>query len=167
MGVRPVLWFSRQRSRLLVHHAVVAKFDAMVAQCANKLETGGILLGSFRGPHLEVLDYTTAGHTDLEGAFDFIRQDSSHQRRALRAWTASAKTVTFVGEWHTHPSGPPTPSSLDVATWRNLVRTQRYAMVFMVISPEGWSTHLLLPRFGSRLWRLSKIEDGALGQVFE
>jgi integrative and conjugative element protein (TIGR02256 family) len=131
-------------------------------------ETGGILLGSLRGPHLEVVDFTTAGKEDLEYPFDFIRQDPCHQDRALRAWATSDQTVTFIGEWHTHPIGSPSPSSIDLKTWRSLVKRRKQSMVFIIVSPQAWRVHLLAYNaFRLNPKPFSKTQDGVEGQVFE
>lgn len=43
---------------VLVHYAVVAMIEKAVATCEGRPEAGGILLGSVRGPHLEIRTFT-------------------------------------------------------------------------------------------------------------
>ncbi len=147
---------------------MVGKCDDMIARCAGRCETGGILLGCIRGPHMEVLGFTISGPGDIEQPHSFVRQDRIHQQSAVQAWEASRETVTFVGEWHTHPAGPPSPSSIDITSWNSLARRTSHALVFIVVSPQGWSVNLV--RRGTyrvRTRTLAKIEDGIEGQVFE
>ena len=36
-------------------------------------------------------------------------------------WAASNGTVTYIGEWHTHPELTPNPSQIDLNSWKNLL----------------------------------------------
>lgn len=95
--VREVLWENRQD--------------------VNKFEAGGVLLGSYRGDHIEVIDATPPGKNDLRRRFEFIRRDESHQVYVDRQWHESEGRVTYIGEWHTHPVSNPRPSDLDMSEW--------------------------------------------------
>jgi integrative and conjugative element protein (TIGR02256 family) len=81
-----------------------------------EIEAGGILLGSYRGPHVEVFQCTAPMRKDTRTRFGFVRRDPGHQRAADAAWRASGRTVHFVGEWHTHPEDHPRPSNIDRKT---------------------------------------------------
>ena len=54
---------------------------------------------------------------DQQRLWMFARSDPSHQKAAEAAWLASGGTITFVGEWHTHPTGILTPSPRDFVTY--------------------------------------------------
>jgi integrative and conjugative element protein (TIGR02256 family) len=99
----------------------------------SNLEAGGILLGCHRGPHVEILECTEPMRQDRRTRYGFVRRDPGHQRAALAAWNASGRTVSFVGEWHTHPEEIPSPSRVDRNTWADLMR-QRHAdaLIFMI-----------------------------------
>jgi integrative and conjugative element protein (TIGR02256 family) len=123
---------------VLVHYKVVQMIISAVHTCQNQPESGGILLGSLRGPHLEITDFTRPAGGDWRSMTSFVRQDPSHQRAASAAWGQSGRTVGFLGEWHTHPSGPPIPSSVDRASWADMTRKSQYPMFFLLASPGGW-----------------------------
>jgi integrative and conjugative element protein (TIGR02256 family) len=72
-----------------------------------------------------------------------VRQDVSHEEAAKKAWAASDRTVSFVGEWHTHPAGKPTPSNIDRANWSNLALKSRYPMLFLLATPGNWRAFLV------------------------
>jgi hypothetical protein len=57
------------------------------------LEAGGILLGSYRGPHVEVLQCTAPMCKDARSPFGFVRRDPGHQRAADAAWRASGQRL--------------------------------------------------------------------------
>ena len=103
---------------------------------AGVKERGGILIGEFRGPHIAITEMTLPGKDDEGSLFRFIRKDRSHQKRAMAAWRQSNKTKTFVGEWHTHPSGTATPSSIDKKTWKRLTMDARTPLIFIIAAPN-------------------------------
>jgi integrative and conjugative element protein (TIGR02256 family) len=122
----------------LLSYAVVAMFDNERAKCQSRSESGGILIGAYRGPHLEILNFTVPGPKDLRQRYGFVRQDPSHQRSATRIWKRSGGKDTFVGEWHTHPLGSPEPSKVDRQAWRDITVAAQRIMVFAVVAPLGW-----------------------------
>jgi integrative and conjugative element protein (TIGR02256 family) len=96
-------------------------------------EAGGILLGSYRGPHIEVVRCTAPMPGDRRTRLGFVRRDKGHQRAAEKEWLESAGAVSFVGEWHTHPERHPTPSWVDRRSWRKQMgKRGPYPMVFLI-----------------------------------
>jgi integrative and conjugative element protein (TIGR02256 family) len=124
--------------RLLIHHAVAARFESAAAACVGHVEEGGILLGAYREGGMEVTGLTEAAPSDERMLTSFVRQDTRHQEVATEAWTASGGTITMVGEWHTHPSGEPRPSATDLGTWKAALRRTRLPMAFVVVAPGMW-----------------------------
>ena len=127
-------------SYALIHHKVCRLFEITKVACAGQSERGGILIGCHRGPHLEVTDCTEPGREDLASLSSFTRIDAHHQNAATDAWHKSKGTVTYVGEWHSHPFGSPQPSSLDCKTWRNVVKHLKTPCLFVIVSPIEWQT---------------------------
>jgi integrative and conjugative element protein (TIGR02256 family) len=104
-----------------------------------KREAGGILLGSYRGPHVEIIGCTTPLPRDRRFWNLFDRKDPGHREEAVRCWQQSGKTVTFVGEWHTHPEATPSPSFVDRSTWRRIARRHKFGpLVFVIRGISGW-----------------------------
>lgn len=99
-------------------------------------EAGGIFLGNYRGPHIEITDVTEPLRKDVRAKYRFDRKDPGHQLAAKSAWEISMKTTTFTGEWHTHPEDVPTPSSIDLRTWKSLTANSIAPLVFIIL---GWS----------------------------
>lgn len=100
-------------------------------------EAGGILIGSYRGPHVEVVTCTTPFSDDIRRRYLFDRRDPKHQAAALSAWQSSGRTETFVGEWHTHPENHPSPSRRDLKTWHEIMSKNPLPQVFVVV---GWES---------------------------
>ena len=137
-------------------------------------ETGGFLLGMRRGPHIEITGATVEGPDDYATKYSFERRDEVHGRTAVTAWEAAGGTVGLVGDWHSHPFGPPTPSGTDRSAWRKLGASIGCSAVGIILA-EGEPGVFLAPRrwsivgalrcrvveednqelvFGARLWSL-------------
>ncbi len=101
---------------------VLARY-AQVDVCAP--ESGGILLGYVREPHLEILEATEPTRWDKRLRSFFDRSAQGHHERAQRRWTESEGLVRYIGEWHTHPEDYPTPSYIDRSGWVHLAKKRK------------------------------------------
>jgi len=111
-------------------------------------ETGGFLLGMRRGRHIEITHATVQGPEDEATPFSFERRDRAHRDHAVAIWERAGGTVGLVGDWHTHPSGPPTPSATDRSAWKELAATIGCDTIGIILAtgdpgifliPNGWS----------------------------
>lgn len=125
-------------------------------------ETGGILLGYWRAEDVVLTATIGAGPNARRGS-TWLKPDQDWQLRELaEAYAASGRTITYVGDWHTHPGGAPTPSRRDRRTLRavrrsTMARTRRPLM--MIVGPDadsaprlwcllsGWRPVVLDPRW--------------------
>jgi integrative and conjugative element protein (TIGR02256 family) len=116
---------------------------------------------------MEVTGLTQPGPGDERRLHSFTRADPLHEAANADAWKGSGGTVSYVGEWHTHPSGTVTPSSVDVRSWRSEARRCSRPMVFALVVPGQWGIFVVRPGwvFSSRA-RLAQIERGQTGLVF-
>ncbi|MBR9970960.1 Mov34/MPN/PAD-1 family protein [Magnetospirillum sulfuroxidans] len=118
-------------------------------------EAGGVLIGSLRGPHIEVIDCTQPMQNDLRRSHAFDRRDAGHVAAIHAAMKGSAGTIGYVGEWHTHPEPVPSPSGQDSANWRNLVRQTKHSLAFVILGTDGLFMNSLDERGkGSAGWKL-------------
>lgn len=103
-----------------------------------RTEAGGILLGTYRGEHLDITAATTPMRQDRRTRLMFDRRDPGHARAAAAAWRTSGRTVTYIGEWHSHTTGDGEPSAIDLATWHDvLAANPSAAHLFMIVAPAG------------------------------
>jgi len=92
-------------------------------------ESGGIFLGNQRGSNLEVVDATVPELGDKRGRYYFHRLSKSHQDKADQLWERSGFTITYLGEWHTHPEKIPKPSSQDISEWKEKLTDYDYPLI--------------------------------------
>lgn len=124
---------------VLVHPNVWSVMQSFVQSGATQAEAGGILIGSYRGSHIEVSSCTTPLPKDVRKRTLFDRVDAGHHNAAYEAWEKSGRTETYVGEWHTHPERNPSPSGLDRRTWRKITEKQSDPVVFIIVGTEAVS----------------------------
>jgi integrative and conjugative element protein (TIGR02256 family) len=121
---------------VLIPAAVIRKIDRYKTDLS---EAGGIFLGKYRGPHIEIVDATEPMAGDTRHRTRFDRDDAGHQYHAEMQWRASGGSVTFVGEWHTHPQTRPIPSSVDLRTWSTISKRQpTLPHVFAIRGSDDW-----------------------------
>lgn len=140
---------------IAVNGTVTEKIDHYSRAPENMTEAGGILIGRYRGPHIEITECSEPLRGDRRSRLRFDRDDPGHQDLAKRRWKESGRILTFVGEWHTHPENFPTPSSIDLNTWRAVTRKNVVGTtVFLIRGYIGWWAGLAS---GALLSKLSAI----------
>lgn len=131
----PALWF----------HDDVAR--RLLSLRAAPWEVGGWLLGYWTGD-ATALVVTHAMPPGARGTPFGVRIGGrGHSGRFDAAWDASGGHVTFVGDWHTHPGGPPLPSERDRAALAQLAAGEQFG------TPRPLAVILANPR-----WPWSKTE---------
>jgi integrative and conjugative element protein (TIGR02256 family) len=122
----------------LAHEAI-----AVEAQSSDDgLETGGILLGHDSGAELYVTVAGDAGPGARREKHRFLR-DLDHAR-ALADAAYDDHSGVWIGEWHTHPTGQPVPSAVDLTTYKGHLadRTlgfERFLSLIVLPCPDhGW-----------------------------
>lgn len=88
------------------------------------VETGGMLAGYRTGPHIDadivVTDDIAAGPAAQRTQTRFVPDGEWQQSRLERLYAASDRITTYLGDWHTHPSGGTRPSSTDRHTYQRV-----------------------------------------------
>jgi integrative and conjugative element protein (TIGR02256 family) len=127
---------------VLLEKSVLARMTTVAADARFRHEVGGILLGSYRGRHLHIVDMTGPQAGDRGSRTRFHRTPKGHQAYARSLWRRSKGHVTHIGEWHSHPEPQPSPSLIDRASWVQTRQEQRRALAFVIIGNRGhglWS----------------------------
>lgn len=78
-------------------------------------EAGGILMGQVRDLHIYITRVSFPSPFDKASRFSFKRDRKIAQLLIHYEFWNSGKTITYLGEWHTHPEPKPNPSPTDIA----------------------------------------------------
>lgn len=118
---------------IVLQNAVFNRISEYRQVRSGDREAGGLLLGYRRGRHFEVADATTPLRRDRRKRTFFDRCDPGHERYALKRWSDTARTMDYLGEWHTHPESSPTPSFHDIKEWRVLLVRRQAPLLFLIV----------------------------------
>lgn len=137
------------RQRLIIVEHALKQLQGFAQRCRWDSEAGGVLLGRhLLDSHDVVVDeVSTPQSSDRRSRFGFFRS-SRHELVARQRWLEENSTSAYLGLWHTHPEGDPTPSDVDQRDWQQAVAGDTY---------EG--DRLFFPIVGThciRIWTLSR-----------
>lgn len=130
---------------LVIQDAVLEVFAKHAQTNIFMPESGGILLGYVREPHLEVLEATEPMHWDKRSRCLFDRSAQGHNDWAQRRWAESGGLIRYFGEWHTHPEDYPTPSGVDKSGWIKLARQRldKRPILAIIVGRKGMHIELI------------------------
>lgn len=130
--------------------AITAMIDA--ATLADRSETGGILIGRY-GPDgwvADVVEATPKPKGSRSGWFWFQRSNAGLTALLEDRWRDG---LHYLGEWHFHPGGAPTPSGSDIRAMRAIAGDDAYRcpapiLVILGSATSNWSFSATLFREG-------------------
>lgn len=110
--------------KLEISSHALSRMLAYVQDTRPKPEAGGVLIGRYiRDSSNIVIDEATVPMAgDLSLRFSFRRTRQPHQQALDQLWLSSGGTITYVGEWHTHPEDIPVPSDTDIKNWQERLK---------------------------------------------
>lgn len=120
---------------------------------AGRCETGGILIGRY-GPEgwvADVMEATPKPKGSRSGWFWFERSDIGLATLLEERWQHG---LHYLGEWHSHPGGSPTPSDSDLRAMDKVARDDAYrcpAPLLVIVgggAKSTWSLSATLVRDG-------------------
>ena len=105
-------------------------------------ESGGCLLGFYRGTHIHITACTTPMPLDKCTRTRFDRQDPDHVATINTFHKVTMGYGTYLGEWHTHPEATPTPSGIDRREWLKISRHRgNMNSIFLILGTDGvWAS---------------------------
>lgn len=124
--------------RIRLSQPVIAAMRASMRARGHR-ETGGILLGHTASKRR--LMYVTAAIEQLGGGSrDHFTRDARATGPALDAADRTASMITYLGDWHTHPSSSNRPSDIDLGALSESARTLRHVglpAVILIVGANG------------------------------
>jgi integrative and conjugative element protein (TIGR02256 family) len=94
------------------------------AERSRPLETGGMLVGWRVGTEVVVTGVIAAGPRAQQARDSFEADGAWQQQQLEETYRKSGRTVTFLGDWHSHPQGRPRPSLRDRETAALVARSE-------------------------------------------
>lgn len=123
------LVFEYNNGRLKLSSEVLAILRKYVQDSPEKMEAGGVLIGRLLKDNGDVvIDAVTEPMIgDKRTRFSFFRAKKRHQRVIDSFWKESEGTISYLGEWHTHPEPFPTPSVVDRSDWMRRLKADTFS----------------------------------------
>jgi integrative and conjugative element protein (TIGR02256 family) len=138
-----------RRARIELPLAVLEEMEAEARRRFPK-ESGGVLLGyrypSGREP-TRVVRQIGPGPKAMHRRHRFEPDGKWQDEEIARAYEASGRTLTYLGDWHSHPGGGGRPSGLDRSTARTIAefKAARASQPLFMILHGGRSEWSLAP----------------------
>lgn len=134
-------------SYLLVPSRLIKTLEKYRQFKPTSKEQGGMLLGVMRAednelvnienpPYIELLNATEPCCKDHATRTKFVRRCDHHFTDMQNA-TVLHSDLVYLGEWHTHPQDNPTPSTIDLNSWRKAF-SSKIAIVVIVGRITNW-----------------------------
>ena len=119
---------------LTIPRSQLAKLQAYLAQ-GGKREIGGWLVAEQIAPgEFELVGLTVDLEVGTHDRFDSLPEPHSDQMdRILLENSDRAGRVDYLGEWHSHPTFPPMPSNIDLASMTDMVENSGPSFAALVI----------------------------------
>ncbi|MBZ9801102.1 Mov34/MPN/PAD-1 family protein [Mesorhizobium sp. ES1-6] len=107
----------------LSSRAIAGMVEAAVK--AGRCETGGILIGCYGADrwNADIVEATPRPRGSLSGWFWFQRSKHGLASLLEDRWRLG---FHYLGEWHFHPGGAPTPSGPDIRAMRRIASDEVY-----------------------------------------
>lgn len=96
---------------------VILDMKKYIQYDSKSLEAGGVLIGyKVKGKRQIIINDLSLPHkNDSRSRISFIRKSKSH---LIKIKNSKVKNNFCIGNWHTHPTNSPTPSYIDIETWK-------------------------------------------------
>lgn len=144
--------------------------DELTAECcsADSVETGGVLLGYWgNSPQEPVITHSIGPGPEAVHERDRFQPDHRYQLGEIaRLYESSDRTLQYLGDWHSHPTGGGGLSAVDRRTLRRIARcrTARAESPLMVVL-AGESAWELYTWIQERIWRWRCVPSWAVRQL--
>lgn len=155
----------------------------IVAEVRDKapLETGGVLLGywvrypgegsdasamEFEGGEVVITQGLGPGPNAVHRPDSFSPDHEIHARGIARIYEKSGRVVTYLGDWHSHPTGTADLSRRDRATLTRIARARDarvpHPLMLVVVADDERRTCLWVGRLRRRRGLLRSLSIGLL-----
>jgi integrative and conjugative element protein (TIGR02256 family) len=94
-------------------------------QLKSPLETGGCLMGYIAdNQDIVITEIIGPGSNAKHEPYNFEGDYDYHTSEVGKIYDESGRTITYLGDWHTHPKSSPQLSDLDIQCLENIAKNQ-------------------------------------------
>ena len=130
--------------RLILNDAVLDHLERHRQLGNQSKEAGGQLFARFDQKTIRIERATGPRPTDRRGYRIFVPNRLAERREIKRLFKAK---LYYVGDWHTHPEPQPTPSRIDIGSFRDMFHKSRHELasfVMVIVGTEGFPKSLFV-----------------------
>lgn len=120
--------------RVTFENEVLALFEEHRQLTDKCLEAGGQLFARFNASEVIISKATGLRDGDKRGRFLF-RPNRKKEQDEIQALFKEG--YHYVGDWHTHPEGNPTPSDVDIENIRECYERSRHDLKYFILAIVG------------------------------
>jgi integrative and conjugative element protein (TIGR02256 family) len=142
------LWHVSDDLQFSVHFTkeVLSKIFAECSR-ADRIETGGILLGKYSDDKLvaHILNYSSPSSDSRQGPRSFLRGIKGLKAFLDQNWEEGQY---YLGEWHYHPHSSSIPSEQDIHQMQQIAKNSKYSCpepILLVVggsARDGWEINV-------------------------
>lgn len=123
-----ILFSGEAKKELLQYHHLI-----------GKPERGGVLLGElYPQKNFALIKHIVEAPSKQKGFASYEMDVSFVQKRINTLWEQSGKTITYLGDWHSHPEKRPIPSVRDYITFSQNYFKSKIDQNFLVYIVTGF-----------------------------
>ena len=113
----------------------IEKRLSLALEKAGSKEIGGVLMGEYIGEEeFRIVDLTIQKRRGTVAFFVRLVADAvTSLRRFFKQTGYNYRKFNYLGEWHSHPSFPPTPSSKDIQSMLEIVTDTDIGANFVIL----------------------------------
>ena len=116
---------------------VLAHFDRHRQIRVDSPEAGGQLFARFDGDIIRIEHASGPRSSDQRGPKVFIPNRIAERHEIRRVFKDG---LHYVGDWHTHPEPTPSPSQIDIQSFREMYQNSRHGLASFLMVIVGTSS---------------------------
>lgn len=110
--------FNQSSLDIEICESVIKIFNIYKQRKVHDTEKGGILMGKlYPSSNKIVITHAIICHNQESTRYGLNLNTKCLQEKMLEIWKESNGTITYLGDWHTHPEKDPKPSITDYKTF--------------------------------------------------
>lgn len=126
----------KNNKAIAINKEIIEIFKKYLQDKNYKKEAGGILVGRENNEKISIDFATEPMKKDKRKKNRFYRKDLKHIDFFNNIREIKGNIYGYIGEWHTHYEEDPTPSSIDIENWNNILKEseeEKYSTINIIV----------------------------------